>query len=247
MASQRLRQFIENCEPFGGKAAPNAFALAYPLTRGLCFPLLAGAYILKRRILYPTPGPWIDCGMAFKSATTIRQYPGFTHTAGQGYQYTVAVTDGNGYISQHYEPVRVDFDGEGDLITPALPVWPLDMRAVAIVDGAFTVYWIYDPYGQGAAPADFAVYEGGDVESIDYESPLGTVDYSVNVRGYSYDTDGYDDGTAHAFAVRARNSEGVEEQNIYTTSVVIARATGPADGSIRAITPTERIYADRPG
>lgn len=245
MGSQRLRQFIENAEPFGGKAAPNAFALAYPLTRGFCFPILTGAFILRRRTLYPTPGPWIDCGLAFKSASAIKNYPGFAHAASQGYQYTVAVTDGNGYLSHHYEPTRVDFDAEGDLITPALPAWPLEMRAVPIEDGAFRIHWIYDPYGQGAAPTDFEVYEGDDEESIDYNTPLGTADYVANVRAYSYETEGYDDATPKAFAVRARNSEEVAEKNTYTTSVVVARATGPADGAIRSITPTERIYADR--
>ena len=204
------------------------------LTRGREFPWRDGGVALLRRALYPDLGEWTYCGLAMGADTQIANYPGMTHSASQGYQYAAVQILGNGMVSAMCQPVRVDFDAEGDRITPGLPIFPINLAAAAIAGGKFRMVWEYDPFGQGADPADFQVFEGGDAESVDYETPLTdsetgltTVPFVGTRRVFQFTTGAYDNHTAHVFGVRGRNVNEVAERNTYTTASKRARATAP--------------------
>ncbi len=233
MSLEVLEQFWETTDPLLlGYAHVDQLGLMLDMTGGLAWPHVDGPLFLKRRPLYPTPQPWQDglwCGAAPPDATTIKNWPGFGHAANMGYQYALFRSFGNGYVSEACEPVRVDFDAAGDPITPALPKWPEQLRGLAIAGGKFRLTWIYDPWGQGGWPTDFAVYAGATPGTIDYNTPIGTVDFVAGTRQFEYVTGAYGEGVNKAFGVRARNVTPVAEKNTLTTPILTARATGPAD------------------
>ncbi len=233
-----FEQFLETSDPLLlGCADVDQLCLAYDTTKGLDWLHVAGVMLLKRRTLYPTPQRWQDglwCGgesVPGGGSGTIKNWPGWGHEAGQGYQYLIARAFGNGYVSAASTPVRVDFDDQGDRITPALPKWPEHVRAVAIAAGKFQVTWAYEPFGQGGPPTDFQVFGGSTPATIDYNTPLGTVAFH-NQRRLAFETGAFGEGTERAFAVRGRNSSGVAEKNTATTGVVTARVDGPAGAGI---------------
>ena len=224
-----------------GHTSHALMALGYPMTRGLMFPFTGGGVVMLRRRLYPVTGAWSYCGFARPAETTITNMPGFDHGANTAWQYTAARILGNGFISLLAEPVRVDFDGGGARITPALPTFPLHIVAKAIAGGKFRIIWEYDPFGQGAYPKDFQVFSGTETV-MNFASPVplegggDSVAYAGGQRRFEAITqNGPTDGTKVRFGVRARNSGGVEEQNTRTTLVYVARALGPADATTTAL------------
>jgi hypothetical protein len=239
--TEALRQFLDTSVPFlAGSGGVNAMAIGMRLTRGLAFPLRAGAIILARRRLYPTPDErWLVCGMAQPGTGTIRNFPGFGHEPSMGFQYTAGRTDGNGYLSEYVEPTRLDFDAAGDLISPRLPMWPTEVRAIPIAAGKFRVSWVYEPYGQGAEPAVFRVHVGTSPAGIVWATAAAAFPAVTHVpgrRAYVVDsTSGESHGTILYFGVRARNSAGVAEQNTYGVGPVTARTTAPPAATISAI------------
>lgn len=210
-------------------------SLGFEATMGLVLPTVSPIVILARRTLYPTPGAWRYCGVAHAASLTAKNWLGFGHQADMGYQYAAARCRANGFRSAFTEPTRLDFDGAGDLITPRLPAWPVDLNATAIAGGKYRIHWNYAPWGQGEWPTDFEVYEGPDGDNIDYGTPLGTLAHQHGVEGYEYETGAYGDVTRHAFAVRARNSAAVAEKNTRSTQAIRARATGPAKAVVRSV------------
>lgn len=225
-------------DPFRRAHSAAQLGLLMNLTGGFTFPWRAGGVALLRRALYPTPTAWVYCGFAPLSATTIKNFPGMTHTVSQAYEYVAVRILGNGFISPASEPVRVDFDGAGDLITPRLPAQPLNLSLEILAGGKFRVSFIYDPYGQGAPPKDFQVFAGATGPTIDYGTPL--VDSETGLdhvlaasprRAFIFTTAAFANGTPHAFAVRARNSGGGAELNTVTTNAGIARSVTPVDAA----------------
>lgn len=226
---------VSVADPAG--AGHNAVCVGFLMhaTRGQTFPWRDGGVVLLRRELYPDMHEWQPCGIAVDGETEITNYPGMTHLADQGYQYAIAQFGGNGMISAIRDPIRLDFDGAGDLIQPPLPMFPVHATAEAIAGGKFKVRWEYEPRGQGGYPTDFQVFEGADAASVDYNTPLtdsvtglSTVGYVGERRIYAFTTGAYTDRTEHVFAVRARNAGGVAEKNTYVAVVKKARAVLPS-------------------
>ena len=227
-------------DPFGrGHTAPQMGLMMF-VTRGLKVPFVNGAVILLRRKVYPDPttSPWQYVGWAVGSASQIKNYPGMGHDADQGYIYSAVRMLGNGMVSQAAEPVRLDFDGAGNLITPLLPNWPVNLIAEPIAGGKFAIVWEYVAYGHGAYPADFQVFEGATPGTVNYATPLVDSETGLNVvaiegdrRVYRFTTAAYANRSTHVFAVRSRNSGGVAELNSFTTATVKARSVTPADAS----------------
>jgi len=225
-----LRQAIETCVPLQGLGSPDGLSLGYPAAQGLQFPIPQPMVILFRRTLYPTPSAWCVVGIEDEATETIQEMTSVSHESDQGYQYTACRTDGNGYISEFAEPVRLDY--VSGALVQGLPVWPIDLDVTPIAAGEFRITWLFDKYG-GSAPADFAVYAGADGDNINYGAALGTVNYSARGRQYEYETsESYADGTARAFAVRARKTGGTAELNTFTSGIYLARTTVPTDASI---------------
>jgi len=94
-------------------------------------------------------------------------------------------------------------------------------------NGKFLIGWTYDRWGEGAAPSDFAIYEGTTPASIDYGTILGTVTYVQGERSYQFTTSVYTGGTPHSFAVRARNTGAVTEGNLFATVARNAETAAP--------------------
>ena len=236
MSQDAMEQHWETSDPLLlGYADVDHLCLMYDTTDGLDWPHPDGPLLLKRRTLHGTPQAWAEglyCGMAGPDASTVKNWSSFPHVAEQGYQYAVFRSFGNGYVSAAPEPVRVDFDDGGDRITPALPKWPEALKGVAIAGGKFKLTWAYNPWGQGGWPKDFAVHLGSSPATIIYDTPLATVDFVASTRKFEYLTGAFQDGVGRAFAVRARNSDAVAEQNELTTPTLIARVTGPDPASV---------------
>lgn len=238
-------------DPFRiGLSAP-CIGLLTVMTRGWEFPWRDGGVALMRREVYPSPGEWLYCGIAYGADATVRNYKCLGHSAGQAYQYAAVVFLGNGFCSQMCEPVRVDFDDEGDRITPAMPNPPVSAVATAIAGGKFRIVWEYQSWGHGAYPADFQVFEGPDPASVDYETALvdsvtglSVVPYKGTGRIFKFHTAAFGAGSVHVFGVRSRNSNGVAELNAVTTAPKRAAAELPvaAPAAERAlILPVPRI------
>ncbi len=237
-------QYQAVADPFGHGTSVASLGLQMNMTRGQAFPWTAGGVALLRRQLYPTTGEWMYCGLALSTDSQISNFPGLTHTAEQAYQYAAVRILGNGFISRGCEPVRVDFDAAGDLITPRLPMFPLDIIAEPIAGGKFRVSWDYDRYGEGAPPTDFQVFEGTTPATVDYDTPLtdsvtslAFTLYIAEQRAFSFTTTAYSHGTPHAFGVRGRNSGGVAELNTYKTNAINARNVTPVDAAA-----AQRVY-----
>lgn len=209
-------------------------------TRGLKVPFVNGAVVLMRKRVYPDPTvePWQYVGWAIGAATQIKNYPGMAHAVNQGYIYSAVKMLGNGMISQAAEPVRLDFDGAGDLITPLLPNWPVNLVAKPSAGGKFAIVWEYVAYGHGAYPKDFQVFEGATPETVNYGAPLVDSETGLDVVAlegnrtvYRFTTTAYANLSTHVFVVRGRNSGGVAELNTFATETVTARSVTPADAS----------------
>ena len=238
-----LDHYTQACDPYHlGHTSVDQIGLAYVLTNGMVFPWSGGGVVLRRRRLYPTVGLWSYCGFARPGETTIKQMPGFAHAADMAYQYSGADVLGNGLASVFSEPVRVDFDGAGDLITPPLPMYPVSAVAKPLAGGKFLVTFEYNPHGQGGWPKDFQVFGGADAASVDYNTPLvdsvtglSTVPFVGRRTRYTFTTAAFGDGTTKVFGARARNASAVAEKNTLTTRPRIARATSAAAGSIATL------------
>ncbi len=237
-----LEQMLRTMDPLGGGLGSAAhLCMGFPITDGLTFPYPAGGVILKRRRLYPTVEAWSYCGFARPDESTITSAEGFGHDADQAYQYAAAQVLGNGYVSDFCEPVRVDFDGSGNLITPGLPNAPLHLIAEPISDRRFFLSFEYDPYGQGEPPTDFQVFEGATPGGVNYAAPLTDFATGLNYvpavgnrRRYEFTTGPFAVSTTHVFVVRARNSGGIAERNTFATP---AKTVGAAQLAMTRLAP----------
>jgi len=238
--SHLLPQFVRTFDPLKrGFGDADSAELGYAITKGFAFPALSDVIVLMRRKLYPTPELWHYCGQVDADQAVVQNADGYPHEADMGYQYSAALCHASGFRSQFCEPVRVDFDVEGALITPALPMWPIQVAATPIAGGKFKITWAYTPWGQGGWPTDFQVFAG---LPMDYGTPLTDsvtgltyTPYVANRQTYSFTTGAYGDGLAKVFGVRARNSGGTADQNEFTTTSTRARAAAPAKAEVRSI------------
>lgn len=236
MGTTALEQALRTADPsMMGDTQVDMLGFGYFETLGLHYPNPAPAIVLMRRKVYPgAVQDWHVCGWTGVAGTTIVNGDSFAHGASTGWEYAAAHIFGNGFIGPFSEPTRLDIDSGGDAISPALPTWPRNVKAVARVAGSYAISWRYETWGQGAAPTDFVVFEGSTIATIDYDTIIGTVVYDAAVQRQSHTETGFTDGTDHAFAVRARNSGGVQEKNELTTSVVGAEDGEPPAASILA-------------
>lgn len=229
MRETASNQSHRTADPFlAGDLAGDQIAHDYPITQGLHFPDPAPSVLLLRRKVYPGDvEDWYYAGATHDTESTIQNWDGITHEVSSGYEYVAARCFPNGFVGEVSEPVRVDFDGDGSIITPALPTWPESLEVTPTAGGKFMLTWRYYGWGQGSAPTDFQIFRGATVAGIDYDSVVATVAYDPSSETQSHETGAYGDGTPHAWAVRARNSGGVKELNELTTGVKRAEAGTP--------------------
>lgn len=245
-----VEEYQREADPIGrGLGTFDQASLGFAYSCGHSFPWIGGCYVLRRRRLYPDVSEWTFCGSADIDAATVKNSTGFPHEANMAYQYAAAVAFGNAQASEFCEPIRVDFDGSVALITPPMPMFPLNVQAKPIAGGKFLVTWSYDPYGHGAWPTDFQVFAGATVGTIDYGTPLTDSVTGLSVakvygpqRRFEFTTAAFSHGTTKVFGVRARNSGGVSEKNTRTSSPVIAvvNATAAASSISQAVQGRQR-------
>jgi len=125
-----------------------------------------------------------------------------THQAGGQYYYAARRVSGTGKSEQGTTAVvRLALDEEGKAI-PARPNCVSGLQGQAANAGRMRVSWWYWPMGQEVRPGHFAVYGDNGSGSIDYENPLGLVEYrGANL--YSYLSSPGQEGTRYRFSVRA--------------------------------------------
>lgn len=217
-----------------GEMTPDQFGALLCLTGGIAFPIESGTVILRRRKLTPTPERWVICGYAAPGVSAITNDDSVTHAANTSYWYSAAQVFGNGMASAWSEPVRLDFDGSSNLITPGLPNAPESLKVTPIAGGKFLVEGTYRAFGQGGPPANFQVFAGTAPGSVDYNTPLvdsvtglAYATFDALAERFTFTTASFADGTAKAFAARARSAAGIAERSELPTAVKIARSAGP--------------------
>ncbi len=245
-----------------GEGREDFHLLHYDVTLGEGFGLPDGAILLARSRLYPASQDERYAGVAALDAATISNHalaphegdpfadffidpelddamelPFATSRSCSSYLYSAARALGNGFASRLSSPVRVDFDSDRIMITPALPMPPVGVFATPVSGGRFQVVWQYDPYGQGAWPADFQVFQG--TGGVDWGVPLTDsvsgllyVPFDPLRRRYEFITPAYANGTGHAFGVRARNASGIVEANTVITTSQVASSSGPSAAKV---------------
>jgi hypothetical protein len=232
-----IEEYQRSADPLlGGMGTFDHAGLGFSVSDGHVFPQRWGCVVLQRRRLYPDVGEWTYCGMADFDAQTVHNWPGFSHEPGQAYQYRAATAFGNAQASEFTEPIRVDFDEEGDLIDPPMPMFPVSLRVTPIADGKFHLAWDYDPYGHGGWPKEFHVFGGADDESIDYDerlvddlTGLDAVPVTGAQRRFEFTTEAFSHATLRAFAVRSVSPGGVAEKNTRVSDEAMARVDVAAE------------------
>lgn len=225
-----------------GEMTPDQFGAFLFLTGGIAFPLQSGTVVLRRRKLTPRPERWVICGYAAPGDDTITNDDSVTHEANSSYWYSAAQVYGNGMASAWSEPVRLDFDGSQNLISPGLPNAPENLRVTPLVGGKFLVEGTYRSFGQGGAPKDFQVFAGAAPGSVDYGTPLvdsvtglAYATFDGSRERFTFTTAAFADGTTKAFAARARNAAGVAERSELPTAIKIARSAGPVGAEAKRV------------
>ncbi len=245
-----------------GEGREDFHLLHYDVTLGEGFGLPDGAILLARSRLYPLPQEERYVGVAEADSNEISNHALAPHEGDvfadlfldpeldeglempiaaprsyAAYLYSAARALGNGFASRLCAPLRVDFDTDRIMITPALPMPPVGVFATPVSGGRFQVVWQYDPYGQGAWPTDFQVFQG--TGGVDWGVPLTDavsgllhVGFDPLRRRYEFITPAYANGTAHAFGVRARNATGIAEANSTITTSQIASSSGPTAAKV---------------
>lgn len=237
LLSKGLRGHLHpNFDPLLGMSRQESMAVGYPATLGLSFPHLQELFVLFRRKLYGTDiGPWIVVGLEESDASTIQNATSTTHATSTGYQYTVARCYSNGFVGPMSEPFRLEINNVDQAVTD-MPLWPIDLDVRQTADGEFIVSWGYDRYGQSGDPAGFTVHDGPDADNVDYGTILGTVTFDPKASRHEFTTsEGYADGTARVFGVRAWNTflvGGMPELNTFTSESIRAKKTAPTLASI---------------
>ncbi len=149
--------------------------------------------------------------------------PGFAeHNASSSYLYVLRRANICG-VEEHTlaAAVKVAFDGQGNLIEPGCnDVFALSPRQTA--GPKVRLLWYYFPIAQGAGPASFNIYWDSGTGLIDYESALGSVDYS-GPRYYSFETGVLSEGS-YKFCVRVVSKDDLENDGLGTVGIHIRNA-----------------------
>jgi len=153
-----------------------------------------------------------------------------SHEADTDYYYAVRRASYSGKEEKGTLAVvrlRLDINGK---VCPARPNCVSGLCAHAVADGKIQLGWWYWPIGQQIAPSYFTVYGDEGVGAIDYENPLGQVDYA-GIRFYSYTSSAGNNNKTYRFSVRAVGSNGSDDGNrLFVEAVVDLSAPDGIEG-----------------
>jgi len=118
--------------------------------------------------------------------------------------------------------VRLELDAEGEAF-PDRPAAPLALHAEPLPDAQVRLRWRYRVGCTGAEPEVFRIFGDGGTGTIDYETPLGEVDYVAGRTWHVWTSPALAPGVEHQLAVRA-----IAEGDVWDESPAVVQATPDA-------------------
>jgi len=185
----------------------NGFALRMSLTEGDFWTRGQGCYTVHRGEGYAGSIDFKHILCAQTSGGELN-LPGYvTHRPDSETFYAVRRVSGTGIGEKGTMAlVRLALDEQGK-VRPLRPNPVRYLRASGVKGYRIRVSWWYWPLGEQIEPAYFAIYGDNGSKVIDYENPLGQVDYNKNYF-YTFETEALTPGTPYRFAVRAVSEAG---------------------------------------
>ena len=166
----------------------------------------------KRQALYR--GPTID-QIDFTNALAVAEQdagqispPGYVaHDSNCTYFYAVRRFNTCGYQERTLAALaKVAMDADGNLAAPQ-PNNIFAAVAKQVAGNKVRLTWFYCPLRQESAPVCFRIYHDGATGQVDYQNPIGTVNYQGQ-KFYTYLTEPLAVGR-YLFAVLAEDADGV--------------------------------------
>jgi len=223
MADDLLTKWLNFIDPLAMGQFADARANGLALTCGQFWVRTGGGYNLYRWTGDKLPAqPGRIMGAAQPGVTEIQTFPFVDHAASTRYWYLLRAVGEEENCSQ---VVRVELDDGGDLIGPQ-PNEPESVVARPVSGGRIGLGWRYNALGQEVAPAVFEIFGDGGTGVMDWDSPIGRVDYRRDKVDYAWISEPFDDGSRLQMAVRGKSEAGTSEPNERTV-VVWAVAVGP--------------------
>ncbi|NLX12491.1 MAG: hypothetical protein GXY44_02410 [Phycisphaerales bacterium] len=227
MTNDLLQYWLRHYDPIHRGWTPKGIANGLCSTEGFFFPRIAGGYNLFRAV-GRVPA---DCdpivGAAGHDAVTIRTFPWIRHAASTVYMWRLAAIGGGGVGNCTDEASTTTAFDEAGRWVGCRPNAPADLRVTALSGGRFLLRWTYTEEGQQVEPLIFHIYHDGGRGTMDYETPVGVVDYRRRQWHYAFTTAGFDHDTRVRWAVRAVSASGVEERNVLTVAGRAERQAPP--------------------
>jgi hypothetical protein len=132
-----------------------------------------------------------------------------------------------------FAAARVEFDDSGNLVEYGCN--KIFIATARQIEGnKILLKWFYQPIHQSKKPDDFKIYYDNGTGTIDYQNPLGSVDYKGR-RFYQFVTDVLS-GNSYKFCIRAI---GGDLENNFNEQIVIQLAHQNPDGVSTLICQTE--------
>ncbi len=218
---------------FEGDSA-NGVKLCMGLTGGDFWAKLAGCQNLHRG----ASGYDIDFDAILASreidkvSITVPSFAG--HQADSSYVYVLRRTNGCGDEEWTFAAaVKVGFDANGDLVSPTCnDVFSLTVEQIK--GPRVRLVWYYCPLDEGVACDNFNIYWDNGTGLIDYETELGSIDYT-GPRYYGFET-GVLSEDKYQFCVRGVMKNGQENGDLGKVRIQIRDALPAAVEVLKAQT-----------
>ena len=205
----------------------NGLKLGQSLLEGDFWPRCQGSYQVYRGQSYIDS---IDYERVITSSTskgTLVLPSHISHMADTDYFYAVRHASGSGKEEQGTMAViKLSLDKDRKQ-QASRPNHVRNLRAEATTAGRIKLSWWYWPIGQQAIPARFAVFGDGATGTIDYEEPLGNVEWDGGFF-YTFLSAPGSDGQTYRFGIRSVTTDGNDDGNMAFVEAIVD-LTGPAD------------------
>jgi hypothetical protein len=203
---------------FAGQTA-NGFKLGTAMTLGWFWVRISGCAVLYRGASMEAINFENVLAVEPVDAEWIAPANYISHVAGETYFYVVRRVNRCGQIEQTLRASsKVAIDGDGSLALPGpngvFEVWAEQMDGERI-----QLVWFYCPIEQKAKPKQFKVCWDEGSGQVDYDNPLGVVEYRGR-KFYSFESGRLDEGR-YLFAVRAEDAVGRQDGSTACVSIEI--------------------------
>lgn len=183
--------------------------------------LLASPHWLKRqgvrRLLrwtgkkYPLPLRPATVGIALRPATSVAQQAGSPLVASTVHWYLIEDISGGGLQSAaRGEEAQCVVADAGGVPLAALPNAPLGVQVFEIAGPKVELVWHHSPVGEQVAAKYFNVYGDGGTGTMDWLTPVATVDVVEGRQWYTWTSGTLSGGAAYRWNVRAASADDIE-------------------------------------